>query len=546
MRFKWAFGVVAWCLSAGVPAALGAVQATERQAEDEATDCYIDCLDGPMNEAARVNWPESYYNPAPLPEDVIMPMPCQGAMVFRHVFLPINKTVEDVAFIAGQEGTEWSYLEDARPAYVGGGFGTDEYRSYFIAKYEMSQLQYEALMGAECPEPTLAKRAPVVGLSWFDAVAAAHRYNLWLREKVWEFVPQEGDGLAYMRLPTEEEWEYAARGGAEVSADEFAALRYPMPEGLSHYEWFNATQSANGAVQLTGLLKPNPLGLHDMLGNVSEMMFEPFRLNQLGRLHGQVGGVVIRGGDYMSDASDIRSAHRREVSPYEEHQQTKKRIGFRWVMSSRVLSSRERLGEIEAAWQKKADEAFEQQSEAAEIEAAHRRYVANLEQEFTQHSTRLEQAENELLRAQLTVAAMQCQQLAEQAAYVTLLNEQQQYHCQVGGAGVGSDASAGAGADASAGAVFAGASNNRSCALSTKQHSNQRQRLEQMMQSYTTSVVSMADRFEPSAVQSASDQLGQAQPHELHPYYKAHYRNIDDYFKNKVINEKGWLQQCGG
>src|SRR5690606_25182791 len=124
-------------------------------------------------------------------------------------------------------------------------------------------------------------RLPVVSKSWFNAMQVADKYNLWLREQAPQAIPQEVGVVGFVRLPIEEEWEFAARGGLEVSSAEFRDMRYPMPEGINNYEWFGGAQSANGKLQLSGLLKANPLGLHDMLGNASEMMFESFRLNKL-------------------------------------------------------------------------------------------------------------------------------------------------------------------------------------------------------------------------------------------------------------------------
>ena len=100
--------------------------------------------------------------------------------------------------------------------------------------------------------------------------------------------------MGFARLPTEVEWEFAARGGTAVSQADFSERVFPMTEGIVRYVWFAGAESANGKAQFIGLLKPNPLRLHDMLGNIDEMVFEPFRLNRLNRLHGQAGGYVVR------------------------------------------------------------------------------------------------------------------------------------------------------------------------------------------------------------------------------------------------------------
>jgi hypothetical protein len=66
-----------------------------------------------------------------------------------------------------------------------------------------------------------------------------------------------------------------------------------------------------------GTLKPNPLGLHDMLGNAAEIVGSPFALVRYGRLHGQAGGYVKRGGDARTPLESIGSATRYEVPPYD-------------------------------------------------------------------------------------------------------------------------------------------------------------------------------------------------------------------------------------
>ena len=220
-----------------------------------------------------------------------------------------------------------------------------------MAKYELTELQYEALMENTCPGLSNRKRLPKVGISWFDAMQVGDTYNLWLRDNAVDALPQEDSALGFVRLPTETEWEFAARGGLEVSTAEYRDSRYLMPEGINAYEWFSGAQSSNGRLQLTGLLAPNPLGLHDILGNASEMMFEPFRLNKLDRQHGQAGGVIVRGGNYLSPREDIRTALRSEEPYYDGEGQSRGRAtGMRLAVVAPTLTSRERIAEIEEQW----------------------------------------------------------------------------------------------------------------------------------------------------------------------------------------------------
>ncbi|XOT97455.1 formylglycine-generating enzyme family protein, partial [Alcaligenes pakistanensis] len=264
--------------------------------------------------AQAAPWDEKYYNPKPAEGDVVLPMPCEGAMVFRRVGVPVAGPLDDMRVVVGQEAEEWGYIEHKRPEFIAGSFtdskaGSSRY--YLMAKYELNKLQYQAMTEATCPTPKNTLVVPQTEISWMDAVRFSDLYNQWLRENAADKLPKE-DGLAgFVRLPTEIEWEYAARGGSTLSSAEFRDVRYPMPEGMNEYEWYAGSQSSNGAVQLMGRLKPNPLGLHDMLGNVDELILESFRLNKLDRQHGQAGGFVVRGGNFLSKPEALRSSARK-------------------------------------------------------------------------------------------------------------------------------------------------------------------------------------------------------------------------------------------
>lgn len=302
-------------------------------------------------QATAATWEEKYYNPMADADDVVLPMPCDGAMVFRKVMIPVAGPLDDYPINIGQDSAEWGYVEQTRPAFIAGSFTSakgEKSRYYLLAKYEMSQLQYKALMDETCPTASNKQRLPIVSVSWLDALQAADKYNRWLRANAPDKLPREDGAQGFLRLPTEVEWEFAARGGLQVSTAEFRDGRYPMPEGLNAYEWFAGAQSANGQLQLSGLLKPNPLGLHDMLGNASEMMFEPFRLNKLDRQHGQAGGYVVRGGNYLTSEGDLRTSLRQEEPYYNaEGAVAKKTNGLRLAMVSPTLTSRDRVKTIE-------------------------------------------------------------------------------------------------------------------------------------------------------------------------------------------------------
>ncbi len=304
--------------------------------------------------SAFADWDAKLFNPKPLDGDVVLPMPCGGAMAFRKVAVPADGVLGDRAVTLGNGSADRGYAEGPRRAWIAGSFAGGKSERYFLtAKYEVSTLQYQAVMDDACPKPGLAGRLARGGVSWFDAVAFAERYSVWLRKNAAKALPKNGDEAGFVRLPTETEWEYAARGGAAVAEADFNEARFPMPQGLGGYAWFAGTQSANGKPKLTGLLQPNPLGLFDILGNLDEIALEPFHLNKLGRAHGAAGGFVVRGGNYLTAVEDIRSSARAEVPFFDDAgPRHAKSTGFRVVVAAPVLGSAAQLQAARAAWGK--------------------------------------------------------------------------------------------------------------------------------------------------------------------------------------------------
>jgi len=327
--------------------------------------------------AAQAPWPQDFTNPRPAEGDLVLPMPCGGAMAFRAVETPAGPgALDDRPMTLGTTDPAGGVAEFARREAIAGPFAAAgrDVALYWIGKYEVTRDQFAAVMEERCPAPSVAGRLPAAALSWFDAVAFGQRYTTWLLRNAQAGLPQADGTPAFVRLPTEEEWEYAARGGAAVSELDFLGRTFPMPEGTARHAWFQGPRSAAGRAQPIGMLEPNPLGLHDILGNVGEMVLEPFRAVRVGRLHGQAGGVVVKGGDFRTPEAALRSSLRIEIPPYDptDGQPTRlASVGFRVVLAAHVTTSLRRAEAL--------NRAFEAESRASGTQAENaRRQIAAL------------------------------------------------------------------------------------------------------------------------------------------------------------------------
>jgi hypothetical protein len=305
---------------------------------------------------AQTPWEARQFNPQAKDDDVVLPMPCGGRLALRRIDTPTGPNpLDDRPVVLGFANPETDYSEFVRPDAVAGSFADRQRKTryYLLGKYEVTQDQFDAVMKESCPEPSTTGRVPAVNLSWFDAVEFTRRYTLWLRKNAANALPGEGEAKGFVRLPTEAEWEYAARGGSAVSDLDFRAQTFPMPDGTAKYAWFQGSKSAAGQIRPIGLLQPNPLGLHDMLGNAAEMVLEPYRLNKVGRLQGEAGGVIAKGGDFRTPVDRLRSAMRLEYAPFDPGSGEALKLptlGFRVALGAVATGSLQRATELRQAF----------------------------------------------------------------------------------------------------------------------------------------------------------------------------------------------------
>ncbi|MDH5397907.1 MAG: formylglycine-generating enzyme family protein [Cyclobacteriaceae bacterium] len=173
--------------------------------------------------------------------------------------------------------------------------------NFSISKYEVTQAQWESVMGSnpswfsECPN------CPVESVSWNDIQEFLRKLN-------------ERTGSNY-RLPTEAEWEYAARGG-----DKSRGYQYSGSNNIDNVAW----NSGNSELKThpVGEKQANELGLYDMSGNVYEWCQdwydEDYYSNSPSRNpEGPISGDarVTRGGSWGNGARNFRIAERSGLSP---------------------------------------------------------------------------------------------------------------------------------------------------------------------------------------------------------------------------------------
>lgn len=292
---------------------------------------------------------DKLYNPKPYDDDFILPMPNGAKMVFRRVFLDTGSKPFDF-----QEMT-LGYTEDKIYEYptkvrFGGSFveknpqNGDDGWMFYIGKYEVTKDQYYSVMDKS---KMTGSQEPITKISWFDAQGFIHKFNLWLFENASDDLPENGGVPGYLRLPSEIEWEFVARGGSVVSDDVFKG-KYPYPEGtFNKFEWFAGPDSSHGKVKNIGKRESNPLKVHDMLGNVLEMTSSSYHVEYY---QGRTGGFVARGGSSKTQKKEMRSSLRSEMPYYKNSEALKQEtLGIRLLISSQIFAKGTK-GKQEEAW----------------------------------------------------------------------------------------------------------------------------------------------------------------------------------------------------
>jgi len=212
---------------------------------------------------------------------------------------PIMELIHDMVKVEGgtftmggtrEQGED--AFEDEKPAHK------VTLSSFSIGRYPITQDQWEAVMGSN-PSHFKGEKLPVESVSWFDCQDFVKKLN-------------EMTGRCF-RLPTEAEWEYAARGGKKGKRYKYSGGNILMQVG-----WFN--ENSGGTSHEVGKKSPNELGLYDMSGNIWEWVQDwkgDFTEEDQVNPTGPETGIerICRGGGWNREIDRARVSYRGDDQP---------------------------------------------------------------------------------------------------------------------------------------------------------------------------------------------------------------------------------------
>ena len=200
-------------------------------------------------------------------------------------------TVEGGTFTMGGTSEQGAVASDEKPTH------SVTLSTYLIGKTEVTQELWQAVMGTN-PSITKGNSFPVVKVSWNDCQTFIKKLNVLTGKN--------------FRLPTEAEWEYAARGGNKSKA-----YKYSGSSTINNVAWYKANA---GIIKPVASLQPNELGIYDMSGNVWEFCNDWYgnysgeaQTNPIGPASGDYR--VQRGGSCATGADQCRISYRGAADP---------------------------------------------------------------------------------------------------------------------------------------------------------------------------------------------------------------------------------------
>ena len=199
--------------------------------------------------------------------------------------------IEGGTFMMGcQEGFFSDCPDEEEPAHQ------VEIRSFELSKYEVTQEVWGAVMGASPSHFQDCPHCPVERVSWEDVQAFLRKLNV---------------GGGRYRLPSEAEWEYAARGGSQSRG----GYEYAGSDNPNAVAWY--AENSGSKTHPVGQKQANEVGLHDLSGNVGEWVQDCWNENYVGAPRdgqawerGDCSRRVLRGGSWSDVPRNLRSALR--------------------------------------------------------------------------------------------------------------------------------------------------------------------------------------------------------------------------------------------